>query len=62
MPGAMTCPVTGKLVKNNRLVDDKPRTLNENRDIIDDKLGLYNIIWRVQMKLQIFTFKSYEKF
>merc|ERR1712212_337249 len=48
MPGAMTCPVTGKLVKNNRLVDDKPRTLKENRDIIDDKLDrrLYGYKYR----------------
>ena len=36
----MTCPITGKLVRNNRLVDDTPRTLDENRAIIDDKLGL----------------------
>ena len=40
MPGSMTCPITGKLVRNNRLVDDTPRTLGENRAIIDDKLGL----------------------
>ena len=39
MPGCMTCPITGKLVRNNRLVDDTPRSLEENRAIIDDKLG-----------------------
>ena len=40
MPGSMTCPITGKLIRNNRLVDDTPRSLEENRAIIDDKLGL----------------------
>ena len=40
MPGCMTCPITGKLVRNNRLVEDTPRSLEENRAIIDDKLGL----------------------
>lgn len=43
MPGSMTCPITGKLVRNNRLVDDSPRSLEENRAIIDDKLGLAEV-------------------
>jgi len=48
MPGSMTCPITGKLVRNNRLVDDTPRTLGENRAIIDDKLDrrLYGYKYR----------------
>jgi len=48
MPGSMTCPITGKLVRNNRLVNDSPRSLEENRAIIDDKLDrrLYGYKYR----------------
>lgn len=59
MPGSMTCPVTGKLVRNNRLVDDTPKTLEDNRALIDNKLDrrLYGYKYRDDFNRDIQTYE-----